>query len=174
MRRELLIGCGNRRIKHLSEKGHEAFESLTTLDIDPHCGADVAHDLNILPLPFPDDSFDEIHAYEVLEHVGRQGDWRFFLDQWSDFWRVLRPGGHVFASVPHETSPWLWGDPGHTRLISECSLTFLCQPEYEQVGKTAMTDYRAFYRADFDRVHTNVDSGTLLFALRAVKPSRIK
>lgn len=170
---ELLIGCGNRREKVVYRPGNEAFTNLVTLDIDPDCGADVVHDLDVLPYPFADDTFDEIHASEVLEHTGRQGDWRFFFAQFSEFWRILKPGGWLCASCPSVTSRWVWADPGHTRVLQPESLVFLHQPTYAaDVGKTAMTDYRGVYRADFDPVFVNDDGENFKFALAAVKPSR--
>jgi SAM-dependent methyltransferase len=170
---ELLIGCGNRRQKVCWQPGAEAFTDLTTLDLDPDCGADVVHDLDVLPYPFADDAFDEIHASEVLEHTGRQGDWRFFFGQFSEFWRVLKPGGVLCASCPSRHDRWLWGDPGHVRVIQPESLVFLHQPTYAaEVGQTAMTDYRAVYRADFDLAFQDDDGEHFKFVLQAVKPSR--
>jgi SAM-dependent methyltransferase len=171
---ELLIGCGNSRDKRVGDASNPGWNDLTTLDIDPHSGADVIHDLNTLPYPFADDHFDEIHAYEVLEHTGQQGDWRFFLAQFSEFWRILKPGGLLCATCPSVTSRWAWGDPGHTRLIQPETLVFLQQPRYEQVGRTAMTDYRAFYQADFDLAFSEDNGQGFKFALRAIKPSRIQ
>ena len=171
---ELLLGCGSSRVKRMGRPGEPEWRDLQTLDIEPRHKPDAVWDLNKLPLPWVDDNFDEIHAYHVLEHVGRQGDWRFFFDQWSDFWRILRPGGHFFGIVPLWSSRWAWGDPSHTRIITTDSLTFLCQPEYDdQVGKTAMSDFRSIYRADFDLIHAAEEGGESLFGLRAVKPSRI-
>ena len=170
---ELLIGCGNRRAKVCYQPGNESFSDLTTLDIDPLSGADIIHDLDVLPYPFANDTFDEIHAPEVLEHTGRQGDWRFFFAQFFEFWRILKPGGFLAASCPSVTSRWAWGDPGHTRVIQPETLTFLSQPQYEQVGKTAMTDYRAIYQADFDTTWMHDDGESFQFVITAVKPSRI-
>lgn len=169
--RELLIGCGNSRKKRVTGSWTKAdWENLTTLDIDPGCKPDVVHDLNIFPLPFEADSFDEIHAYEVLEHCGRQGDWRFFLDQFSEFWRILKPDGWFVATVPMWDSHWAWGDPGHTRIITDGSLSFLSQEQYaKQVGVTAMTDYRSFYKADFEPFACNEGGDTFGFVLRAKK-----
>jgi SAM-dependent methyltransferase len=129
--------------------------------------------LNRLPLPFAAESADEIHAYDVLEHCGRQGDYHFFFAQFADFWRVLKPGGLVCATVPRPDSPWAWGDPSHTRIIPVEALVFLCQPEYAaQVGKTAMSDFRSIYKADFDVVYTLQHEHQAEFVLSAVKPSR--
>lgn len=171
---EILLGCGSNWGKRLS-LGPSQWVNLVTLDINADHNPDVVHDLVSLPLPFDDDFADEIHAYEVMEHVGRQGDWAFFFAQWSDIWRVLKPGGVFFGTSPHWSSPWAWMDPGHTRVMGPEMLTFLVQPEYsKQVGATPMTDYRFCYRADFDIVEARVtDSKSFVWALRAVKPSRI-
>lgn len=169
---ELLLGCGASRVKNLFWDGRSEWAALTTLDINPDHKPDVVHDLGVFPLPFPDEAFDEIHAYECLEHVGTQGDYKFFFGQFSDFWRLLKPGGILFATVPLPSSVWAWGDPSHTRVIPRESLTFLHQPAYEQVGTTAMSDFRYLYRADFDIIHLRDAGDALEFALQAVKPSR--
>jgi SAM-dependent methyltransferase len=154
--------------------GPGRWQELVTLDNNPDHRPDIVHDLH-QALPFGDNSFDEIHAYDVLEHVGAQGDWRFFFRQWSDFWRVLRPGGLFFGMVPSPDSPWAWGDPSHTRLLPPEVFTFLSQPEYTtQVGVTAISDFRFCYKADFDiQIELDHIKHLTLFALRAVKPSRI-
>lgn len=173
-RRELLIGCGRRRSKtlYLDEFGPE-WSDVTTLDLFDTHQPDVVWDLEKLPLPFEDDSFDEIHAYEVLEHTGHQGDWRFFFAQFSEFWRVLRPCGVLAGTSPASGSPWLWGDPGHTRAITPECFLFLDQLQYAQVGKTPMTDYRGIYRADFGLELSQVNGGTFGYLLRAHKPARV-
>jgi SAM-dependent methyltransferase len=170
---ELLIGCGNSREKRLYVDQPE-WTALTTLDINPDCGADIEWDLERLPLPFEDNSFDALHAYDVLEHTGRQGDFRFFFAQFEDFWRILKPGGHLCGIIPAHGTIWTWGDPGHTRVINRGTLTFLVQPEYgRQIGKTPLTDYRRFYRADFEPTLIDESEERLAFVLTAVKPARL-
>lgn len=168
---ELLIGCGHNHSKRVYTDGKDQWSDLVTLDVNQTVEPDVVHDLNILPLPFKDDSFDEIHGYEVLEHVGRQGDWRFFFDQWTDFHRIIKPGGLFFGTCPHHTSPWAWGDPSHTRIIGVEALTFLSQRIYsESTGKTTMTDFRDYYKADWELVNQSVTADlTQIFVLKAVK-----
>lgn len=171
---ELLLGCGKNWAKQITfDRIPKDWVELITLDVDPGAKPSVLHDLNDLHLPFEDDQFDEIHAYEVLEHCGRQGDWRFFFDQFTEFWRILKPGGYFCATVPLWDSMWAWGDPGHSRVISEGSITFLVRPAYEeQVGKTSMTDYRGWYKGDFDVIGTSEEKGVFGFVLQAVKPVR--
>lgn len=172
---ELLAGAGRDHTKKLSWDGlPDSWTELVTLDINPDHKPDVVHDLTVLPLPFADDTFDEIHAYEVLEHTGQQGDWRFFFAQFSEFWRIMKPGGVLFGTSPAWCSAWAWGDPGHTRVISAECLTFLIQPQYEkQIGRTPMTDYRFIYQADFEALHLHTGANRIEFVLRAMKPSRI-
>jgi len=169
---ELLLGCGNSREKKVTfdDIPKEWSKDLITLDWDDTCKADVVHDLNILPYPFDDNMFDEIHAYEVLEHCGTQGDFRFFFNQFSEFHRILKPGGYMIGTCPHWDSPWAWGDPGHTRIISPESLIFLNQASYTgQVGKTAITDYRYCYEADFEPIGRHDLEHAWCFIMRAIK-----
>jgi SAM-dependent methyltransferase len=169
---ELLIGCGHSRDKKLVFRGRSAWEGLTTLDRYAECEPDVVWDLEQIPLPFAPDQFDEIHAYCVLEHCGRQGDWRFFFDQWADFWRIAKPGGTFHGLVPLYSSPWAWGDPSHTRIIGLECLTFLSQQAYRrQVGAgSSMSDFRWYYTADWELLASKVyEGGTLGFVLQAIK-----
>lgn len=169
--KELLIGCGNSRKKRVTGAwAQNEWTELVTLDIDSACKPDIVHDLNVLPLPFADNEFSEIHAYEVLEHCGRQGDYRFFFDQFAEFWRILKPDGWFVGTVPMWDQVWAWGDPGHTRVITAGSLTFLSQDAYANgVGNTAMTDYRSIYKANFQPYACDESGEVMAFVLRAVK-----
>jgi SAM-dependent methyltransferase len=125
----------------------------TTLDNNPLCEADIKFDLESIErcvygpmyrLPIPDETFDEIHAYQVLEHFGKQGDFRGLFSTFRELWRILKPEGLLYGDTPAITSPWAWGDPGHTRIISEQTLSFLTRRAYEELGKTTSTDYRSY------------------------------
>ena len=169
-RRELMIGCGRRRTKGIwCEVIPETFSNLTTLDIMEIHEPDVVWDLNNLPLPFEDNSFDEIHAYEVLEHCGMQGDWRFFFNQFADFWRILKPGGHICASTPMWDHEWAWADPGHTRIIAPKTLMFLEQEFYKNPGNSVASDYRPVYQADFRMKAMQEKDQQFFFILQAIK-----
>ena len=175
MRRELLLGAGSNHRKRMWLEGeHREWDELVTLDLNADHKPDVVWDLNVRPLPFDDDGFDEVHAYEVCEHLGKQGDFLSFFAEWSEWWRILKPGGLFMGMSPHWSSKWCWGDPGHTRAYGPEVLTFLVQPAYsDQVGNTPMSDYRFCYQADFDIVHSKVDGGSFTYGLKAIKPSRV-
>jgi SAM-dependent methyltransferase len=196
--RELLIGCGHRRQKQINPwkvvpeairpdvQTFQDWQGLVTLDYNEDCKPDILCDLDHYPLrtydarivggvSLPSDQWDEIHAYEVLEHLGQQGNFRAFLALFEELWRILKPGGFLCATVPSRYSEWLWGDPGHTRAITPNTLLFLSQDYYRRnLGNDSSSDYRRFYSGDFDRIYTsdNRDSGVHSFVLRAVKPSR--
>lgn len=171
---ELLAGAGSNHAKRMWVGDDREWKKLVTLDINPDHKPDVVWDLTVRPLPFDDDTFDECHAYEVVEHLGQQGDYRSFFAEWSEWWRILKPGGMFFGMSPHWSSKWAWMDPGHTRVYGPELLTFLIQTEYaKQVGKTPMSDYRFVYKADFDVMINDVVDGSFRFGLKAIKPSRI-
>jgi SAM-dependent methyltransferase len=147
----LLLGCGNRRIKQVALNGAASFvEPLITLDMNPNCGADVVHDLESRPLPFPDDYFDELAAYDVLEHIGRQGDWRGFFDEFAEYWRILKPGGTFGIVVP--IGPDYHADPGHTRFFGINWFGFLDQDCYVSrlTAGEPVTDYRWYWKRNFE------------------------
>lgn len=170
MKRELLIGCGSKRDRRLNFGDLTEWTNLTTLDYNPDHKPDVVHDLTVFPYPFDDNTFDEIHAYEVLEHTGAQGDYKFFFAQFTEFWRILKPGGLFMATCPSRHSEWAWGDPSHTRILQKEQLVFLSQKNYEeQVGVTPMSDFRHIYKADYEIAGVEEDENKFVFALRAKK-----
>ena len=171
--KELLIGCGMDRAKRIQVKYPE-WQHLTTMDRNPRCEPDLLHDLTEYPWPISDDSFDEIHGYEVCEHVtGRQGEEKPFFQFFSEAWRVLKPNGIFAGTVPRFDSIQAFGDPSHSRVINEVTLWFLSQQSYiEGVGSFAISDFRAIYRADFEILATTRMGDSLVFELKAMKPAR--
>ncbi len=171
---ELLIGCGSRWEKDLWVKGHETWSNLVALDHNNDHKPHVIWDLMEMPLPFADEVFDEIHAYEVLEHTGTQGDYRFFFTQFSEFYRLLKPGGIIVGSCPRPNTPSALADPSHSRIVQKENFIFLDQNEYtNRVGKTRFSDFRNIYKGDFSFEHYHENGDSWYFMLKAVKPSRI-
>jgi predicted SAM-dependent methyltransferase len=92
----LNIGCGVKRR-----------ENAVNLDISDRVGADVVHDLNVVPWPFPSDSFEEVFAYDVLEHVND------VVRALEEIHRICRPSARVHITVPHFSSANAFTDVTH-------------------------------------------------------------
>jgi len=167
MSKLLLIGSGERRQLMMTDL---LWPKIVTLDNSPTHKPDIVADLEKLPYEWAQDNeYDEIHAYEVLEHTGWQGDYKFFFEQWNEFHRILKKGGSFIATVPMWNTIWNRGDPGHKREINNGTLVFLSQKEYEkQVGVTPMADYRDIYHGDFVTEFMDQSGPLFRFKLRAL------
>lgn len=188
MGRVLLLGAGSsrKRMVCVNDKWDWVGQELITLDIESSHRTDVVWDLNNIPWsrprlwfktlfakPFEGSSFEEIHAYQLLEHLGSQGDAKSFFDVFYEAWRLLEPGGHFVGTTPMWNSMWALGDPGHRRVINRGSLVFLSQMEYDlQVGTTPMADYRSLWKGDFETVSYDESNENFAFILKAIKPAR--
>jgi len=87
---------------------------------------DVAHDLDVLPWPWADASFDVIVARSVLEHLKLN-----LIESLDECWRLLRPRGQIFVKVPHWQSDVAYRDPTHRWQFSLHSLDlFVPETEY--------------------------------------------
>jgi SAM-dependent methyltransferase len=81
-------------------------------------GVDVVHDIEKLPLPFPDEEFEEILAQDMLEHLTD------YVPVLRDLHRILKKGGTLAIRVPHFTSKNNFIDPTHRRLFSVSTFDF--------------------------------------------------
>ena len=145
-----------------------------TLDINPAAKPDEVFDLENLEygysLPFKIETFDEIHAYEVLEHFGRQGNYKGLFSTFQALWKGLKPGGLLVGTCPSLQSPWLWAEPGHVRAIAQGTLAFLTRSHYDQLGETACSDYRAYVDHYWWEIeHSEDDGNNYVFVLRKSK-----
>ena len=89
---KLHLGCGNRKIN-----------GFVNIDIQESPAVDLI--ANIMELPYKENSIDTIYSCCMLEHFGRNNNLRFFINTcWKDvlnYWyKLLKPGGEVYISVP--------------------------------------------------------------------------
>lgn len=68
----------------------------------------IAHDLNVLPWPWEDETFDRIVARTVFEHLNID-----LVQSLDECWRILRPKGQVYLKLPHWHSEIAHSDPTH-------------------------------------------------------------
>ena len=74
----------------------------------PH--VDFAHDLDQVPWPWSDATFDEVLALDVFEHL------HIDVVQWiGECYRILKPGGFLDLRVPVFGTPDHLIDPTHVR-----------------------------------------------------------
>lgn len=128
---ELIFGAGLHPLRRLSlSAGVSHFVNPYTVDNSPDTNPHLLHDLNIHPIPLPSSTFTEIHAYDVLEHLGTQGDHHFFFSEFREYHRLLVPYGLMYITVPLPHSPWAFGDPSHRRVLPLHAFFFLTEQFY--------------------------------------------
>lgn len=89
--------------------------------IKHHDYVDVAHDLNELPWPWEDNSFDKIAAIAVLEHLDID-----LVASLNECHRLLRPGGHLVIKLPLWDADRSHDDPTHRWYFTLRALEQFC------------------------------------------------
>ena len=81
-------------------------------------GVDMVHNLDSFPYPFEDNTFDEIVAINVLEHLPDT------IKVMEELWRICRNGAKVIIRVPYWNSVDFVTDPTHRTFFSEYTFEF--------------------------------------------------
>ena len=106
-RKKLNLGCGS-----------DIREECVNQDIALLPGVDVVYDLSRYPYPFRDNSFDEIYALSVLEHLPD------LVATMNELHRICAPQAVVHVRVPFWNSEVAAADPTHVRAFSERTFLF--------------------------------------------------
>jgi SAM-dependent methyltransferase len=111
--RVLDLGCGSKK-----------YPGAFGVDISADTDADLVRDLNEVPYPLEDSSFDNVLLQDVIEHVANP------YDIMAEVHRVLRPGGRVQLRTPHFSSALAYGDPTHRHYLSAAAIRSLADPGF--------------------------------------------
>ena len=101
------VGCGIKK-----------YPGSIGLDRNPNTQADVIADLDHTPFPFRDNSFHELRAIHVIEHVAD------VIRTMEEFYRLLVPEGRLFLVTPHYTDFSSYCDPTHRWHLNSFSLRY--------------------------------------------------
>jgi SAM-dependent methyltransferase len=130
------LGCG---LRPKNPYGH-----VKVFGVDIRAGLQVpgveriaSANLSCQPIPFADDQFDSVSAYDFLEHVPRvhidtHEQTQFpFVQLMNEVWRVLKPGGMLYAVTPAFPHEKAFRDPTHVNLITQKTHRYFTRPGLE-------------------------------------------
>ncbi|MDP4039340.1 MAG: methyltransferase domain-containing protein [Candidatus Pacearchaeota archaeon] len=98
-------------------------KGFVNLDFVKQEGVDVVHDLNKFPWPFKEDTFDEIYASHVLEHIND------LVKVMEEIHRISKKGAKIIIRGPHFSCGVSYRDPTHKRFFSYFTFEYFCNPE---------------------------------------------
>jgi SAM-dependent methyltransferase len=79
-------------------------------------------DLTVEPIPFEDNAFDFITAFDIIEHIPRviyAPNRRFpFVELMNEVWRTLKPNGYFLSHTPVYPYSAIFGDPTHVSVLT--------------------------------------------------------
>lgn len=112
----LNLGCGN--VPIVGATNHDRIAHRPEVD--------VVHDLDSLPWPWEDNSYDRIVAQAVLEHLKLT-----LIESMDECWRILRSGGSLDIRIPWWQADNSWRDPTHRWQFSLSTLDiFVPETDY--------------------------------------------
>lgn len=135
MTRHLDLGCGSRpHNPYRSDELHGVDIAPPATDL-PLAGFRQAN-LSVEAIPYPDDHFDSVSAYDFIEHVPRvlptadgRGTRFPFIELMNEVWRVLAPDGLFYALTPAYPHPAAFQDPTHVNIITVNTHTYFTRPQ---------------------------------------------
>ncbi len=118
VKRSLDIGCG------LNIRNPFNMDEIYGIDIRERAEENILTcDLAVEAIPFPDDYFDCVSAFDFIEHIPRIlyiPHRRFpFIELMNEIYRVLKPEGIFLSVTPAFPQEAAWRDPTHVNVITE-------------------------------------------------------
>jgi hypothetical protein len=118
MTRALDLGCG--------DVPHNPFfaDELCGVDVRSNLAGNIrSADLVVEPIPFDDESFDYVTAFDFIEHLPRviytPQRRHPFVELMNEAHRVLKPGGLFYSHTPAYPHGVAFRDPTHVNIITE-------------------------------------------------------
>jgi predicted O-linked N-acetylglucosamine transferase (SPINDLY family)/SAM-dependent methyltransferase len=116
--RSLDLGCGPQ------PKNPFSADEVFGIDVRDDLEVNIRRaDLAIEPIPFDDDSFEYVSAYDFLEHVPRvlyvPTRRNAFVELMNEIYRVLKMGGLFLSFTPAYPQPAAFQDPTHINIITD-------------------------------------------------------
>ncbi len=141
--RHLDLGCGN------NPRNPYGQANLYGIDIgELHGNQDAIYTrCNVVysDLPFEDNMFDSVSAYDFIEHIPRlisvDGANEYpFIHVMNEIYRVLKPGGKFYALTPAYPKESVFVDPTHVNIITKNTHKYFTEPHnwasmYGFIGK---------------------------------------
>jgi len=89
--------------------------------------------LALEPIPYVNGMFGSVSAFDFIEHIprvlavdgGRRTSFPFILLM-NEIWRVLAPGGRLYAVTPAFPKPEAFVDPTHVNIITSRTHEYFC------------------------------------------------
>lgn len=101
--------------------GRDKYPGAVGVDINPGSSADVRHDLNVSPYPFPDGEFDTVICVSAVEHLADT------VMVMGEIYRICRGGARVFIATPHFSDAGSYIDPTHLHHFSARSFDYFIE-----------------------------------------------
>ena len=131
------VGCGNNKRKNA-----------IGIDSNSNTQADVVHDLDVFPYPFPDNQFEEIYLTNCIEHLND------IVKVMEELHRIGKLGCTITIEAPYFSGQDAFSDPTHKHFFTSRTFDYFTGdfPEFSFYSSKARFKKLGF-KIDFWKIH---------------------
>lgn len=103
--------------------GRDRKEGYVNLDIIKLKEVDVVWDLDRYPYPYKDNTFEEVYADNIMEHLSS------IIKPMEEIYRICKNGAIVNIIVPYTPSVWAFVDPTHKQFYTYFTMNYFMEKD---------------------------------------------